>query len=74
MTRLPRIRGKHVVRALERAGFVLVQTRGSHFYLKHADGRAVAVPLHAGEIIGPGLLRAILRESELTVDQLRALL
>jgi predicted RNA binding protein YcfA (HicA-like mRNA interferase family) len=74
MTRLPRLRGREVVRALERAGFVRERTRGSHVFLKHPDGRATTVPIHSGETIGPGLLRAILRDAELTVDDLTLLL
>jgi predicted RNA binding protein YcfA (HicA-like mRNA interferase family) len=50
------------------------RTRGSHIFLKHSDGRTTTVPVHAGETLGPGLLRAILRDSELSVDQLLALL
>ncbi len=74
MTRLPRVKGREVVRALENAGFVAERTRGSHVFLKHPDGRATAVPIHSGETIGPGLLRAILRDVELPVDGLVKLL
>lgn len=51
MTRLPRLKGKEVVRALERAGF------------------AVVFPMHSGEIIGPGLLRSILRDIEMSLEE-----
>jgi predicted RNA binding protein YcfA (HicA-like mRNA interferase family) len=74
MTRLPRIKGKELIRALERAGFEIDRTRGSHFFLKHPDGRATAVPLHAGEVLGPGLLREILRDVKMTAEQLSDLL
>jgi predicted RNA binding protein YcfA (HicA-like mRNA interferase family) len=74
MTRLPRVKGREVVRALERAGFSVERTRGSHVFLKHSDGRATAVPVHSGETLGPGLLRAILRDAELTIEQLIGLL
>jgi predicted RNA binding protein YcfA (HicA-like mRNA interferase family) len=74
MTRVPRIRGKEVVRALERAGFTAERSRGSHVFLKHPDGRATAVPVHSGETIGPGLMRAILRDAELTVVEFKGLL
>jgi predicted RNA binding protein YcfA (HicA-like mRNA interferase family) len=74
MTRLPRIKGKELIRALERAGFTIERTRGSHVFLKHTDGRATAVPVHARETIGTGLLRAILRDVEITAEQLRELL
>ncbi|MGO9590451.1 MAG: type II toxin-antitoxin system HicA family toxin [Candidatus Acidiferrales bacterium] len=74
MTRLPRLRAKQLIRALERAGFQVERTRGSHSRLKHADGRVTSVPSHAGETIGPGLLRAILRDVEISVDELLKLL
>jgi len=70
MTRIPRLTGKELVRALESAGFSVERTRGSHHFLKHPDGRATAVPVHSGETIGPGLLRAILRDVEMSVDEL----
>jgi predicted RNA binding protein YcfA (HicA-like mRNA interferase family) len=70
MTRLPRLKGKEIIRILEREGFRIVRTKGSHTFLKHSDGRATVVPIHAGETIGPGLLRAILRDVEMSVDDL----
>jgi predicted RNA binding protein YcfA (HicA-like mRNA interferase family) len=70
MTRLPRLKGKELVRALERAGFRIIRTKGSHTFLRHEDGRASVVPVHSGETIGPGLLRAILRDVEMSVDDL----
>jgi predicted RNA binding protein YcfA (HicA-like mRNA interferase family) len=70
MTRLPRLKGKEVVRLLGRIGFQIVRTRGSHVFLRHEDGRVTTVPTHSGETLGPGLLRSILRDVEITVDQL----
>ncbi len=52
MTRLPRVKGKEIVRALEEAGFLVDRTRGSHMFLKHLDGGATVVPTHSGETIG----------------------
>jgi len=74
MTRLPRLKGKELVRALERAGFNVDRRRGSHVFLKHPDGRVTTVPVHSGETIGPGLLRAILRDVELSIEELVGLL
>ena len=70
MTRLPRLKGKELVRLLEKLGFEIVRTRGSHLFLRHTDGRVTTVPAHAGETVGPGLLRSILRDVELSVDDL----
>jgi predicted RNA binding protein YcfA (HicA-like mRNA interferase family) len=74
MTRLPRLTGKEVVSALARAGFTLARVRGSHHYLRHSDGRATVVPVHAGETIGPGLMSKILHDCELSREQLEGLL
>ncbi len=40
MTKLPRASGKDLVAALGKLGFQVVRIRGSHHYLRHADGRA----------------------------------
>ena len=72
MTRLPRLKGRELVRLLEKIGFEIVRTRGSHFFLKHTDGRVTTVPVHSGEAIVPGLLRSILRDVELSMEDLLA--
>ena len=74
MPRIPRLRGKELIAALKRAGFVILRIRGSHHFLQHPDGRRTVVPVHAGEIIGPGLLNKILKDAELTPDELIDLL
>jgi predicted RNA binding protein YcfA (HicA-like mRNA interferase family) len=72
--KLPALTGMEVIQALGRAGFEVVRIRGSHHFLRHDDGRTTVVPVHAGETIGPGLLRKILRSCELDREQFRSLL
>ena len=75
MSRLPRITGTQVARALERAGFVLVRISGSHHHFHKAGVPGiVTVPVHAGEIIPPGTLSSILRQAGLSVEEFSALL
>ena len=74
MSRLPPVTGPDAIRALERAGFVVARTRGSHCFLKHADGRATVVPVHGPETLGPGLMAKILRDTELSRAEFAALL
>jgi predicted RNA binding protein YcfA (HicA-like mRNA interferase family) len=74
MTRLPRATGPELIAALERAGFAVVRVRGSHHFLRPSDGRSTVVPAHWGETIGPGLARKILRDCDLTAEQLEDLL
>ncbi len=71
---MPRLRGRELIGALGRAGFAVVRIKGSHRFLRHSDGRVTVVPVHAGEQIGPGLLNKILKDAEMTVEQLLDLL
>jgi predicted RNA binding protein YcfA (HicA-like mRNA interferase family) len=74
MSKLPCLRGREVIRALGKAGFAVIRTRGSHLLLRHADGRSTVVPVHSGETIGPGLLAKVLSDCELSREQLIDLL
>lgn len=73
MSRLPRLTGKEIVASLGKAGFELARVRGSHHFLRHPDGRRTVVSVHAGETIGPGLLGKVLRDCEMSRDELRTL-
>ena len=74
--KLRQLRGKEVIRTLERAGFVVIRIRGSHhILLLPADrSRRATVPVHAGQPIKPGTLRSILAQAKLTEDEFAALL
>jgi len=74
MSRLPVLQATDLLKALNKAGFKAVRQRGSHVRLRHDDGRVVTVPSHQGQDIGRGLLRKILRDAELSPDDLRELL
>jgi predicted RNA binding protein YcfA (HicA-like mRNA interferase family) len=70
MTRFPALEGKEIIAILGSSyGFVVERQRGSHVFLKHPDGRATVVPIHAGETVGPGLMAKILRDVELTREE-----
>lgn len=66
MSRLPVVKGKDVVRALERADFRQVRQRGSRVFMAHPDRCTTVVPVHAGQDIDRSLLRQILREANLS--------
>ncbi len=73
--RLPRATGREIVAALQRGGFRLSHVRGSHHYLRR-EGAAglVVVPVHGGRDVPLSVLRSILRQAEMSADDLRALL
>jgi predicted RNA binding protein YcfA (HicA-like mRNA interferase family) len=74
MSRTPRITGRELVAALEKAGFAVLRIKGSHHFLQHEDGGSTVVPVHSGEVVGPGLLPKILRDCRITSEQLSELL
>ena len=75
MTRLPRASGKEVLHALQRGGFRLSHTRGSHHYLRKPGAAGlVVVPVHGNRALPTGTLRSILRQAGLTAEELSRLL
>jgi len=74
MTRFPPVSGRELVAALSRKGFLVIRVKGSHHVLRHSDSRMTVVPVHGREEIGPGLLAKILRDCDLSRDELRDLL
>lgn len=74
MSKLPSLTGNQLIKALQKLGFDVARVKGSHHILIHADGRRTVVPVHSGEDIGTGLLAQILRDCQITRDELRDLL
>jgi predicted RNA binding protein YcfA (HicA-like mRNA interferase family) len=70
MTNRPGLTGKKLLASLHDKGFAVLRVKGSHHFLRHPDGRCTVVPMHSGETIGPGLLAKILRDCELTLEDL----
>jgi len=68
MTKLARVTGKELIAILSKFGFEVSRIKGSHHVLKHQDGRTTVVPLHSGEVIGPGLLVKILRDCDVSKE------
>lgn len=71
MTRLPVVDFKTMERLLRKLGFEPVRQKGSHVFYRHPDGRTTTLPSHAGRDLARPLVREILREIELTVEQFR---
>ena len=70
MPRLPGVKPREVVRFLERHGFVLDHTSGSHFiYYTPATRKRAVVPKHNRDM-AKGTLMSLLREAGFTRDDL----
>jgi predicted RNA binding protein YcfA (HicA-like mRNA interferase family) len=68
--RLPTLKADDILAILRKKGFSRVRQSGSHIVLKHSDGRRTTVPMHKGRDLGRGLLRQIMRDANLTVEDL----
>lgn len=74
MPKLSPINARRLIKLLEKLGFERVHQKGSHVRLRHPDGRKTTIPLHSGEKVGVGLLRKILRDTNVSrteFDKLR---
>ncbi len=74
MSRLPPVDGKTIIAVLRKIGFTISRVKGSYHFLRHADGRVTVVPIHSGEIIGPGLLSKIIKDCDITREDFEQLL
>jgi predicted RNA binding protein YcfA (HicA-like mRNA interferase family) len=72
--RFSAVTGKRLIAALKRAGFLIQGVKGSHHFLRHPDGRTTVVPVHSEETFVLGLLAKVLRDVEITKNELEELL
>lgn len=71
MTIFPSLTGNSLLKALRKFGFEVIRIKGSHHFLQHHDGRCTVVPVHKNETVGKGLLAKILRDCDITKDELQ---
>lgn len=75
MPKLPIVSGKDIVKVLGKIGFQHVRTTGSHAILNKFDSKgkiSVTVPLH--KELAKGTLKSIMRQLNITLEQLLDLL
>jgi predicted RNA binding protein YcfA (HicA-like mRNA interferase family) len=70
--KLPALKPKRVIKALERGGFYIHHIKGGHYFLIKGN-TYVIIPYHNRDL-KPGTLHDITKQSGLTVDEFGALL
>ncbi len=75
MPKLGRLSARKVLQKLKRAGFIETHQRGSHLYLKSANGaRITTVPIHGSKDIDIGTLHNIVvKQAGLSVEEFNEL-
>ena len=74
MTRLRLVPYHKLRRVAEVAGFQWVRREGSHNIFRNAEGRIVVIPDHGSQVIVRPLLRKILRDIGLSVEEYHRIL
>ncbi len=69
--KLPRVTATDIIRVLEKAGFFLSRQSGSHKIFKNNQGLRVTVPYHVGATLHPKVLKSVLKDAELTLEDLK---
>jgi len=75
MSRLPVVSGEKAVKCFEKLGYVIVRQKGSHIRMWHKSDRSkkpLTIPKH--KVLGKGLLRKLLRDAEISIEEFRVLL
>jgi predicted RNA binding protein YcfA (HicA-like mRNA interferase family) len=69
MSKLKLLTARDLEILILKLGFTKSRQKGSHAFYKHYDGRATVIPFHSSKDLPRPIIRAILREIELTVDE-----
>ena len=75
MSRLPVVSREKAVKCFEKMGYVIVRQKGSHIRMWHKSDRSkkpLTIPKH--KVLGKGLLRKLLRDAEISIEEFRVLL
>ena len=69
MPKLPSIKGKQLLKILEKVGFILDHVQGSHYILRRADGKKTTIPIHGNKEIPKGTLLGVLTDIDISKDE-----
>jgi predicted RNA binding protein YcfA (HicA-like mRNA interferase family) len=67
MGRLSNISGKKAISIFEKLGYIKDHQTGGHVILWHPEKPTLSVPNH--KELAPGLLRSLIRQAGITVDE-----
>ena len=75
VAKLPQVKGNRLVKALQKKGWYIDRSRGSHAIMRNDDkpGARIVVPIHTSSV-KPGTLSSILKKAEISKEELEDLL
>jgi len=75
MPKIPSISGEQALKCFEKLGYQVVRQRGSHIRMHHKFDKGkkpITIPLH--NILGKGLLHKLIRDADISIEELTNLL
>lgn len=74
MSKLQLIDAKSMEKLLIEIGFKRISQKGSHVFFRHEDGRTTTVPFHSNKDLARPLIREIINEVKISIDDYNDLL
>jgi len=75
LAQLPALNARDVIRAVECAGFLFDRQSGSHaIYIHPTSKRRTVIPIHGNKIINKPLLRSIIDDLGISIEEFLGLL
>ncbi len=69
-SKIPIVTAKELIGALKRTGFSKDRQKGSHLtFINSKTNKTVTIPVHTGVDIGKGLLKKIIADAGLTIEE-----
>jgi len=69
MSRLKLINARNMEKLLFNIGFTKIRQKGSHALYRHDDGRITTIPFHPQKFLARPLIREILNEINLSIEE-----
>ena len=72
--KLPRVTADKMIKVIEKSGFFLVRQSGGHKIYKNERGKRVTIPYHAGKTLHQKVVKSILRDADISIEEFKQLL
>ena len=72
--KLPRVTANEIIKIVEKLGFRLSRQSGSHKIYKNDEEKRVTIAYHSGKILHPKVVKSILVDAGLSVDEFKKML
>ena len=74
MSKVPRVDARQLIKVVEKLGFKLVRQSGSHMIYKNECGIRLTIPFHSGKTLHPKIVKSVLNDTDISVDEFKKLL